>query len=293
MASSWLAFADRFYRVSVAENPIGPPSFVRMGFLINLFKATTPVVVLLLMVWYSSFSFTSKLYFCLHGSYGLFWLFKEALFPDPSWNVRLSPGGAMMVAITLLLYWSPGFLITSRHLVASELQMMLSILLYVTGIVLMIGSDAQKTLTLRIRKGLITDGFFSLCRNPNYFVSSSQSFLVFVFNFKNRGEMIVKSALVLQLYCSREILIYTSFSILSMHWFPFVYCLYIWAVLFWPNMVKKDKSVRRERERERECGVFLLNSFEKLSRHAEFKAYAKGNLLIPDPFVVVRALQNQ
>jgi len=36
------------------------------------------------------------------------------------------------------------------------------------GIILMVGSDYQKTTTLKKRKGLISTGFFSRTRNPNY-----------------------------------------------------------------------------------------------------------------------------
>ena len=32
----------------------------------------------------------------------------------------------------------------------------------------MFGSDIQKYFVLKARPGLITDGFFSLCRHPNY-----------------------------------------------------------------------------------------------------------------------------
>lgn len=80
-----------------------------------------------------------------------------------------------MVAITLGLYWAPAFLITSRHVEASHNAIVLAVALFVFGIVLMIGSDAQKTLTLQVRKGLITTAFFQLCRNPNYLVREISS----------------------------------------------------------------------------------------------------------------------
>ena len=38
----------------------------------------------------------------------------------------------------------------------------------IIGVFLHYGSDAQKYFTLKYRKGLITEGFFSRCRNPNY-----------------------------------------------------------------------------------------------------------------------------
>src|SRR6185503_10227276 len=40
--------------------------------------------------------------------------------------------------------------------------------LCIAGIALMVGSDAQKYFTLRLKRGLITDGFFAIVRHPNY-----------------------------------------------------------------------------------------------------------------------------
>ena len=46
--------------------------------------------------------------------------------------------------------------------------MMVCIVTYVTGSVLMNGSDGQKYFTLRERKGLLNDGYMKWNRNPNY-----------------------------------------------------------------------------------------------------------------------------
>lgn len=78
-------------------------------------------------------------------------------------------------------------------------------------------SDAQKYYVLNIRPGLITDGFFSRCRNPNYL---------------------------------GELMIYLPFAMLSMHWAPFCVVLFFFLAAFWPNMKKKDKSLSRYPEFE-------------------------------------------
>jgi protein-S-isoprenylcysteine O-methyltransferase Ste14 len=96
------------------------------------------------------------------------------------------------------------------------------------GIFLHYVSDAQKYYILQLRKGLITEGLFSRTRNPNYL---------------------------------GEILIYSAYAMMSMHWLPYV-ILGGWVFgFFLRNMHSKDKS---------------------LSRYAEFKNYkSKSGLLLP------------
>ncbi len=102
----------------------------------------------------------------------------------------------------------------------------------ITGVLLHYGSDAQKYFTLKYKKGLITEGFFSRSRNPNYL---------------------------------GEILIYLSFAMLAQHWLPFVILGIFAALVFVPNMLKKDQS---------------------LSRYPEFIAYKeRSGLLLPKLFI--------
>jgi protein-S-isoprenylcysteine O-methyltransferase Ste14 len=71
--------------------------------------------------------------------------------------------------------------------------------------------------TLKYRSGLIMEGFFARCRNPNYL---------------------------------GEILIYLAFAILAMHWLPFVILGGFIAGIFIPNMLKKDQCLSRYPEFE-------------------------------------------
>jgi steroid 5-alpha reductase family enzyme len=79
---------------------------------------------------------------------------------------------------------------------------------YCFGFFFLHTSDAQKYFTLRLRPGLITDGFFSRTRNPNYF---------------------------------GELLIYTGFALMASgaNWHlwlvPWIINLLVWFVLFVPN----------------------------------------------------------
>lgn len=86
-----------------------------------------------------------------------------------------------------------------------------------TGLVLMIGADAQKNATLRERPDLITTGFFARTRHPNYL-----------------GEM----------------LIYGSFALVVNHWLPWLILAAVWGLFFLPNMLAIEASLSRYPEYE-------------------------------------------
>ena len=56
---------------------------MKLNQIINLHKGLTPFVVLGLMAFYKNFSTPAWIYLSLHGTYGILWLLKEKLFPDP------------------------------------------------------------------------------------------------------------------------------------------------------------------------------------------------------------------
>ena len=76
----------------------------------------------------------------------------------------------------------------------------------------MVASDAQKYFTLRLKRGLITDGMFRFIRHPNYL-----------------GEMMIYGSLALRVW----------------HWLPFVVLPSIWGGLFAVNMILMDASLSR------------------------------------------------
>ena len=129
--------------------------------------------------------------------------------------------------VALWFYWLAGFLLIAGGHVPPNWLICACIAANVMGTFLVFGSDAQKYFVLKARRGLITDGFFSRTRNPNYL-----------------GEM----------------LIYGSFAALSMHWIPWVICGIYWGAVFFPNMWKKDASMSRYPEWEwyvRRTGLLL------------------------------------
>jgi protein-S-isoprenylcysteine O-methyltransferase Ste14 len=109
-------------------------------------------------------------------------------------------------------YWIAPFLLISSGSEPSSAVIALAIITNIFGVLLHFGSDAQKHFTLKYRSGLITEGFFARCRNPNYL---------------------------------GEILIYLGFAILAQHWLPFIILGAFFAGIFVPNMLKKDRSLSR------------------------------------------------
>jgi protein-S-isoprenylcysteine O-methyltransferase Ste14 len=173
---------------------------------------------LALLWWYDCWTVTAWIYLGLHGSYGLIWLLKDALFPDPGWEKKISFGGALNAWLFVLgPYWIAPWLIVARGGEERAPVLGAAIVLYAVGVALMVGADAQKYFVLRARPGLIVDGFFARTRNPNYL-----------------GEM----------------MLYAGFALVSGHWLPWLVLAWVWTGVFLPNMLRKDARMARHQEWE-------------------------------------------
>jgi protein-S-isoprenylcysteine O-methyltransferase Ste14 len=200
----------------------GGPSSLKAAWVINLQKAGCFPFFALLMWLYAdrtpwATSPAAWTYLALHGSYGLVWLLKDMVFPDPNWQHRCTWGSAVYLAAGLALYWAIGWVLISgvsdpRYPLPDNAWLALCIALCILGSVLMFGSDTQKFVQLRAKRGLITSGLFTYIRHPNYL-----------------GEM----------------MIYGSFALLAWHWLPVLVLGYVWLGLFAPNMAMKEASMSR------------------------------------------------
>ena len=90
---------------------------------------------------------------------------------------------------------------------------MWAIISNVVGTFFMIGADVQKHTHLKLKKGLISDGFFAKTRNPNYF---------------------------------GEILIYASFGIISDSCAGWCILFTVWTILFGSSLLMKEKSFMKK-----------------------------------------------
>ncbi len=202
----------------VSQDFLGGPRPWKFAWVINFQKTGTFVFLGLLMWLYQNNSPAVWVYLALHGSYGLVWFLKDIAFPDPNWQKRITIGGGINAFLFVLgPYWLFGWLLISgtskpTYPLPDFAWFCLCISLCMLGSVLMIAADAQKYFTLRVKRGLITDGVHRYIRHPNYL-----------------GEM----------------MIYGSFALMAWHWLPVLVLAWVWLGLFAVNMVLKEASMSR------------------------------------------------
>ena len=184
-------------------------------FYIDTHKGVTgPVMLLMLALYQQGENPTAWLYVALHGAYGALWVLKGQLFPDRQWERPVSAlYGIGAVWGGLSLYWVGGWLVMAQAVRAPGWWLAGCVSLYTLGIFCHFGADMQKFTALRLAPGrLITDGFWRLSRNPNYF---------------------------------GELCIYAGFGLLAMHWAPIV-ILMVWVFAVWlPLIRRKEQSLAR------------------------------------------------
>ena len=193
---------------------------MKYKFYIDTHKGATFFYILSLIYYYNAFdNILAMVYLALHGSYGFFWILKSKIFPDKTWEVKVPLYYGFVIWLGLSLYWIAPWIIISENFYdiesISNLNMIitLSILIYSIGVFLHFSSDMQKFTQLKYKPGkLINDGLFKYCRNINYF---------------------------------GELLIYSSFSLLAMHWIPWVVLLLFIILIWFPNMLRKVKSLAK------------------------------------------------
>lgn len=212
------AVAMRRFTDYLSKDFLGGPRPWKFSWVINFQKAGSFLFFGLLIWYYQNTSTAAWVYLAMHGSYGLVWILKDTAFPDPNWQVKITLGaGLNAFTFVLGLYWVFGWLLISgtsqpKYPLSDHMWFSLCITLCMLGSVIMIAADAQKFFTLRVKRGLITDGMHRWVRHPNYL-----------------GEM----------------MIYASFAMMAWHWFPVLVLAWVWVGLFAVNMVMKEASMSR------------------------------------------------
>ncbi|KAJ3131603.1 hypothetical protein HK100_006191 [Physocladia obscura] len=182
-------------------------------YVINSFKGLTLPVMVGLMAYHNNFGWTASVYTSMHGTYGIFWLVKEAICPDPQWQRKQPIECTIMTSAVMLTYWSAGYLTISHHVQVSPCYAASCLFLHTAGIVLMMVTDTQRYFQLKYKKGLISDGWLARSRNTNYL---------------------------------GETMLYSSYFLMSQHWFPWLFPASTMAALFIHGMLRKDESLRKK-----------------------------------------------
>ncbi|MGY6588193.1 MAG: methyltransferase family protein [Wenzhouxiangella sp.] len=214
---AWAAFLRRL-TTWLVEDCLGGPRPWKFAWVINFQKGGTLVFLAALIWYYDNTSTAAWLYLALHGGYGLVWLIKDWSFPDPGWQKRITIMGGINAFLGVLgWYWLFGWLLISgasdpTYPLPEAIWFALCTVLCLVGSVLMIAADAQKYYTLRLQKGLVTDGVHRYIRHPNYL---------------------------------GEIMIYASFALMVWHWLPWLVLAWVWIGVFAVNMLHKEASLSR------------------------------------------------
>ena len=187
---------------------------MKQKYFIDSHKAATFLVVLALMAWFGRWQNTTAwVYLALHGSYGILWVLKSRIFPDKQWEEDKGLFFGLYIWVGLSLYWVAPFIITSQDVQAPAWLLGISVSLYTFGVFFHYAADMQKYIQLKYNpEQLINNGLMARSRNINYF---------------------------------GELLIYLGFGMLAMHWVPLAVIAFYLAVIWFPNMRKKDKSLAR------------------------------------------------
>ncbi|MGY6554941.1 MAG: methyltransferase family protein [Wenzhouxiangella sp.] len=214
---TWAALLRRL-TTWLVEDAGGGPRPWKFAWVINFQKGGTFFFLGFLIWWYDNQSPAAWIYLALHGGYGVVWLIKDFAFPDPGWQKRITILGGVNAFLGVLgWYWVFGWLLISglsdpTYPLPDPAWFALCITLCLVGSVIMIAADAQKFYTLKLRRGLITEGLHSWIRHPNYL-----------------GEM----------------MIYGAFALMVWHWLPFVVLGVVWVGVFAVNMIHKEASMSR------------------------------------------------
>ena len=141
---------------------------MKLNQIINLHKGLTAFVVAGLMIFFDNFTIAPYVYLALHGTYGLLWLLKEKIFPDPYFKEKINFLTSVTGFIFLGSYWVAPYILISSQKAVPNIVIAASVSINIIGVFLHFASDAQKYFSLKLKKDLIKEGFFKNIRNTNY-----------------------------------------------------------------------------------------------------------------------------
>ena len=222
---------------SPTENPFnfGPKVFP-VHIIVNIQKGSTLIIMYLLMLYFKNFSKGSYVYLSLHGSYGIFWIIKDIIFPDKSMHVKTCFLPAFALIGLLFLYWCIGFeMIFGLGIQEpSNTRIFICYFLYSLGLIFMLCTDLQKYLILKHEKILVNNYFLAWNRNTNFL---------------------------------GEIMIYFSFAFIVGRIECYLLLIFVWCTFFVGRIYLKEKSLQKKDGYDSYCKNSYLILFKFFNSH--------------------------
>ena len=134
------------FEFSVYNIPPGKP-LIPWCFTLNLNKITLMLYLFGLMCYFDNFSLGAWVYLALHGNYGLIWVLKDRIFPDPGLSREQTIVSALaMFPCILIPYYFIGFWmmqgLDEAQRNPSYERIFVALQLYCLGVVFMVLTDA-------------------------------------------------------------------------------------------------------------------------------------------------------
>lgn len=155
------------------EKTLVPQGKYSLGLMLEYHKLTWGWVSLFFMYYYNNTSYRAHIMNALFGAYGFLWVLKSNMFYDVKFyfdpHYFHDKTTTLINAASVSIYFIFPYMAASNRSEITPVELQLAVANYVLGCFFHYGADAQKFYSLRNKKKLITDGFYSYIRHPNYF----------------------------------------------------------------------------------------------------------------------------
>ena len=106
--------------------------------------ATAPAVFFLIWYFGQWDNTTAWIYLAIHGSYGIMWVLKSAIFPDKTWEAKCSIWYGLYIWGGLSMYWISPWIIMSTPVENSPMYLRIILALFAMGVLFHYAADMEK-----------------------------------------------------------------------------------------------------------------------------------------------------
>ena len=155
------------------ENKEKMQKFTSLGKILEIHKFLWFPVALFFKFYFNSNTIRSSLMTGFFGSYGILWVIKSKTFPDKTFyynqEYQCNYIESIINFLSISVYFLFPYLASINQNEITEIEVLISVMLFSIGEFYHYVADAQKFYTLKYKEGLITEGLFYNIRHPNYF----------------------------------------------------------------------------------------------------------------------------